>query len=967
MKYSIEDIESAYRKFKNNIYYSTGNLYYRKKIAEFECSDRNNISNKINLIAERKLRQLMEWLNKDELNINRYRNKIKFHAIPKGARPKSEEDSNESSVTHNTQTKESIVDRVTYLIDVPVEIHIISTMWVIANGMQYQKEYTKYNYGNILTDQTSLSTDSLRLFRPYFYCYQKWRDNSISVVRDEVKSGNNVTMISLDVKNFYDSCRVTVDDYLLHSDDDRLGRFLFEVSKIYYKEVGKIKFDHDETGLPIGLLSSAILANYYLKDFDTFVAEKFSPAYYGRYVDDIVIVKRIISSPSTSKEIEDTINSFVKQLYITDGTDGELMESKGLLVQPDKVLKYYFDSTGPTTLLDKFEKEIRQNSSEFRFLPESSAKFDDFLDSAYAINYSGSKQKFRSIAELSPDKFGVSTFLAKRIYSALTQQEEIDKKIGRDIISFFTYTRAIEFYSLWEKAFTYFVVIDDKENLLLLENNILDAILNTTLSKDVSNEFDLQGTLKNVLESSIGMALSLNPGLYDKHKEISVKFLMSNMTRHKYVALPLMSYIAYDNDNNFVNLTDSNYFQITFPAEKSIDEILRKNVFKFSPRYIPFHEVVIFKINMDLFLNRNLNSSYLGESFILFYKLNYYIRSDKNVEKNNHFDFLKSQYFTEENLTDESQTKLGIPNVTHIILKSSSHPNKINIGIGNIELDPSDIYQSLIDKPIANKKRKDRLFSIINQATKEGNVDFLILPEASVPCRWFDLLADKARSDKLGIVFGLEHLVANGCAYNLIVNLLPVEIDDKYSEIPYVAVVPIVRIKNHYSPSEIEDVEGYHHKVPIVGVPHYHLITWRNIYFTTFNCFELTNIIERGFFRSRIDILFACEYNADVNYYSNLVESSARDLHCYVVQSNSSYYGDSRITQPTKTETKDILKIKGGMNATVLIGSIRIEKLRRFQYQKWNLQLKNKQFKPTPPGFNRDLIANRLNIKIKTT
>ena len=53
-----------------------------------------------------------------------------------------------------------------------------------------------------------------------------------------------------------------------------------------------------------------------------------------------------------------------------------------------------------------------------------------------------------------------------------------------------------------------------------------------------------------------------------------------------------------------------------------------------------------------------------------------------------------------------------------------------------------------------------------------------------------------------------------------------------------------------------------------------------------------------------------------------------RDLHCYCVQVNSSDYGDSRITMPSRTEVKDILKTKGGNNDTVLVGTIDVEKLR---------------------------------------
>ena len=45
-----------------------------------------------------------------------------------------------------------------------------------------------------------------------------------------------------------------------------------------------------ESGLPIGNLTSQVFANFYLNDLDHFVKEKLHIKYYGRYVDDFVLV-----------------------------------------------------------------------------------------------------------------------------------------------------------------------------------------------------------------------------------------------------------------------------------------------------------------------------------------------------------------------------------------------------------------------------------------------------------------------------------------------------------------------------------------------------------------------------------------------------------------------------------------------------------------------------------------------------
>jgi hypothetical protein len=49
-------------------------------------------------------------------------------------------------------------------------------------------------------------------------------------------------------------------------------------------------FARKNTGLPIWNLTSQIFANLYLDSFDKFIKHKLKIKYYGRYVDDFVII-----------------------------------------------------------------------------------------------------------------------------------------------------------------------------------------------------------------------------------------------------------------------------------------------------------------------------------------------------------------------------------------------------------------------------------------------------------------------------------------------------------------------------------------------------------------------------------------------------------------------------------------------------------------------------------------------------
>jgi len=166
------------------------------------------------------------------------------------------------------------------------------------------------------------------------------------------------------------------------------------------------------------------------------------------------------------------------------------------------------------------------------------------------------------------------------------------------------------------------------------------------------------------------------------------------------------------------------------------------------------------------------------------------------------------------------------------------------------------------------------------------------------------------------------------------------------------------------------DVRGNGAVVPKPKPYRYDLFNWRGLYFSPYYCVELADIYHRSIFRSKVDLIIASEWNQDTNYFSNIVESLSRDLHTYVAQVNNSEFGDSRLTQPSKTEKKDLLRLKGGVNSTILIGEIdiealrefqRIEALREFQRKHYELTKDDKTFKPVPPDLNREDVLIRIN------
>lgn len=257
-----------------------------------------SINDNLNL----KFEKLLKELNNFDENSPFF--KVLFESIGVKFFPKKiSKNENESNFITNVKCAPNYeMEKVIPFIDLPLEFHIISILWINEFGYKFDKELLKECRGNRLLlnkDNTGVVNTS-SLFKPYFTQYQKWRDESIIVAQNLLNEERNALFINLDIKDYFHSCLINLDKYF-PVETNNFKSFHFILRKIHRNYSEKISEQYkfldgyflDQEGkslLPIGLLSSYVIANHYLNDFDKIVTNKFKPAYYGRYVDDILIV-----------------------------------------------------------------------------------------------------------------------------------------------------------------------------------------------------------------------------------------------------------------------------------------------------------------------------------------------------------------------------------------------------------------------------------------------------------------------------------------------------------------------------------------------------------------------------------------------------------------------------------------------------------------------------------------------------
>lgn len=994
-------VQRAYLYLKDYVYHENVNFFLKQKIAEFECNS-----------FDKKIKALSRLLNDENFttssDFTKWLRSIDYHVLPKLVRTPADVGDNDKNnglvISNVTSSTEYIVEKVNYFINASVELHIIEVLWCLVIGPILDEDLTDCCYGNRLDDSTKKfiqqknTGNSRSIFKYYVRQYGSWRDRALGVATDIHKNNENVALLSLDLKSyFYNVCldfsKIADKIETAFENVDRLRRIALKLNesleKIFLAYLDKIAphlefthpdCKHKEPGLPIGFASSSVLGNWYLAKFDKDIIEKARPDYYGRYVDDIILVFRNPGTDYRDKlTVESIVSKFLRKHLIGDETANEScfhieVDGHQLPVQKDKLIFYRLEKEYSRAVLEVFREELQERSSAFRFLPgeEIDSELDKF---AYDVLYEGSHNKLRSIAGLRENATELASYLARHI--TLHRLCKVNRKdsVLPQLKLFFKGKNVLQFSRFWEKVYQYAVVVRNYDFIRTfygyLDSEIKKAGVHSEETRNGTLSERLQQDLSLYNRISLGLSVALLdedlfqpngeisgrgkkvkgcfslPVRNEKIRQLAADFRAANLFRHRLVAWPLANFTGFRGD-----LTDERKFRESDMKDLDFnDEKIQR-----SPRFIHFDEWQLFYLQKSL-AEAEIEHRSLSQWQEVFRKEHERYFSGMSVDRSGdghicgEMQVLKRlrKTFTEEENSKEKSQKYSIS----VGKKPERLPKKIRIALANVKISRSDIENAIRKdkKPNISFERQTSLYEMINSAVRE-RADVLVMPELSTPVSWLPFMAAHCRKHQLAIIFGLEYWEAGGCVYNLLVELLPFKLSEKYNSCYMTA-----RVKNHYAPAERKLINNLRLNPPHNQETYYNKVSWRCINFASYNCFELADIGHRALFKSEIDILFACACNRDINYFHSILESAVRDMHCYVVHSNASQYGGSCVLKPAKTEDKTMLYAKGGENPCVLITEIDVATLRDFQYGP-NSRGKD-SFKPLPPGFDSEKVLER--------
>lgn len=477
------EIETAYRKLKSYIYYDKTDLRLRERLAKFECSKK----------FEANLQAVQEVVDSDNPALNpRFKHWLRnvgYRLVPKKLRPAqsvnstSEDDGHENGkfITNVTSAPSIDVESVNYFFDGPIQLHLIAVLWLMREGLYLDAKLPPECCGSRLSPKLrEQNDDSLQLFTKYHEQYSRWRDSGIrkakQLLEDERRS---VAILGLDLREYFyrvdldfDAVREALREDDITVNGDSLLNCIEAIGKAYRSCIAPLlaqthpDLAESVVGLPIGLCSSLVLANWYLQGFDETVLQSVKPSYYGRYVDDILMVVPVSRDPSLSEK--NPVTAFMNELLVrprllAPPVEGiySLRMHPTLQLQRSKCILQYFDARHSIAGLEKFKKKLEQNGSDFLLLPVDEAD-NSMEDVAYELLYEGSVNKFRSVKGVAENRYELAKHLARQTVLHLVTDDPPDRKVSHGLQNFFKGRCAIEYFDLWERVFTLLGIAGDK-------------------------------------------------------------------------------------------------------------------------------------------------------------------------------------------------------------------------------------------------------------------------------------------------------------------------------------------------------------------------------------------------------------------------------------------------------------------------------------------------------------------------
>ena len=873
-----------------------------------------------------------------------------------------------------------------------LDFHVLSTLWMLEVGHRFDDQLTPCAYGNRLRrtqDGRDINPLSLGTFQPYLKPFRDWRDKGIQAMRTALDADKKIVALTADVSSFYheldpgfmlDPAFVAgVMGLELSAPQAKLHRLFIQALQAWAAATPLKK------GLPVGLPASAVVANVALVELDRMVEQQLAPLYYGRYVDDILLVMENGARFRSTIELWEWLfaRSGGKLGWVPGqerkqiGFQAEYLRDSQIRFANAKNKVFMLAGEPGKTLVDAISHQIHARASEWRAMPrlprsashvgtdllaaaQSDGEAADNLRKADALTMrrAGFAIKLRDFEayerDLPPDAwkahrqaffrafvqhvlvlpqfFDLAVYLP-RVIRLATACEDFDAV--RKILTALNkvYERVRDGCALGIKAYPNDAPPLDPTVMLArwrhqLGQSVLEAITSAIpprLSKAGKSVWEAH--LANWHDGWV-------PGWEFMARDFSLKGHQEQQAR-------LYSFDLAHLPFRFIGLPKEMVAQRGIPARKTMlhcaqsADLLPGAVCDGAQHLAHWIRAKGLPHGL-LFATRPYN---LPELFIL--NKSAYDAAERAAMQ---AVVLAVRGFTlgEAAPCFDKQGVLQIPD--------GEPRRRYGIAVASWQTQMASWTAAVMRMPDPDAERYARLCRLLDGVIAQPQHSrYLVLPELALPAHWFIRIARKLQGRGISLITGIEYLHASKARVR---NQVWAALSHNGLGFPSLMIYRQDKQRPAlHEEQELQRLAGLELK-PDKAWKTPPLLQHGDLRFALLICSELTNISHRAALRGRVDALFVPEWNPDTETFNALVESAALDVHSYIVQCNDRQYGDSRIRAPFKESwQRDLLRVKGGITDYCVIGEIDVQALRQFQSSH---RSPPKPFKPVPDGFEID-------------
>jgi hypothetical protein len=872
-----------------------------------------------------------------------------------------------------------------------MDFHVLSALWMLQIGCHYDKNLDDCAFGSRLrrTTKGEFNERSLGSFKPYLKPFRDWRNGGIRAMRSALEAKKSIVALTADVSSFYHELQP---DFMLSDSFNQLLDLPESLSQPEHKKLHRLfigalqewaKNTPLEKGLPVGLPASAVVANMALIELDRVIREQVTPLYYGRYVDDIILVMDGGKQFNSTEDVWEWIFGRSNSLLAWAGKkkDRKIRFKpkylSGSSIQFDNAKNKIFRLEGPTGLamIGSIERTIHERASEWRALPDLPHSAEQIgTDLVAATQQDGQLvDNLRKADSLAMRRAGFAIKL--RDFEAYERDLPPAQWAPHRNAFLDAFTQHVLVLPHFFELETYLarvvrlaVACEDFKHL----GSIIKAIeglvakvrdnckpkIKAAPSKVKETDDVLVDRWATQLRQAIrqGVIAAMPPKLSGQGKaaweeyiakpglDVGIRVSLTDVhAKHAHWFACDLAHLPL----RFAGMPAGMVDQRGIPArskflpKEATAALLPDDIYvgiQILAHWIGFKERIPSGLG---FATRPFN---LSELFVI---------APKACETCSQEELAWVVQALRGFTPDEKMPRWN-DEEDLLLIPDGKAPAKHAIAVSSWKTSMKSWVASVtgMEDPLA-RNRYERLTTLLNGViSNPKGTRYLILPELAMPARWFMRFAYKLHGRGISLITGIEYLHARKSRKAQVRNQVWAALCHDGLGFPSLMIYRQDKQRPAlHEELELQRIAGLKMK-PGKRWDTPPIIQHGDFRFSLLVCSELTNISYRAALRGKVDALFVPEWNQDTETFNALVESAALDMHAYIIQCNDRQYGDSRIRAPFKDSwMRDVLRVKGGVTDYCVIGEIDVQALRQFQSSH---RSPGKPFKPMPDGFEID-------------